>query len=288
MIKTAHDWIASRYWNETKALNTERMDEIFRRMSGYPDASYVDNRGFISFSEGSPVIHLMRLFRLEHFRFTHKPTGLWMNYPINEGDVGFYLANTHKYRNDCTDPYKGPSYDGVFILQNPDSLDRHHTIKALCWASESKTRIVFKAHPCQGDQRTNREVWTEFEQKGLTSEYTLFDDTTDNALLIENARFVISCQSAVSVQAMLMGKVSVTTKAFDWSEVIPVVSDFDQVAAMSPVNDEAIRRFLSWHRHVYSIDLHADDCMDRIKRRIDGLKQTPDLTTLLRAEMYAD
>ena len=102
-------------------------------------------------------------------------------------------------------------------------------------------------------------AWEVYVREGLTSEYSIFIDNVNTDSLIPNANRVYSADSAVSLNAMLAGKPTATFHPMDLSEVVPMITEPEELDNVEPVPLSVQNQFLSWYYHKLVIDIDSPD-----------------------------
>ena len=258
MSYTLEDWQRCRYGDSIKLINSDRMSNIFNRMSRF-DVSYIDEDGCIAYSEGNPALDLIKLYKRDHFSYLHKKTEHWNVIDPYVDETGYFLNNCHKYKtSECSDV--DYAFDGIFFLQAKlSSFDLFRLNHIKQWAKDNKKRIVFKKHP------SNQ---TELNEKDFITDYTKFATEISAFDAVEQSDFAMSYSSASLMPALILGKKVLSIRKFDLSEIIPTGINPDMA---TPIHRDDVVKFLYWYKHIYCIDIQSKDFEHRVNRRIDML-----------------
>jgi hypothetical protein len=149
-----------------------------------------------------------------------------------------------------------PERYNLFLMQDNMNKELDHFSDAVEYAKTHKVYTVFKQHPL-----TKITV--------PQSEYVIFVDGSHNlSHLLDGADKVSSSYSSVSVNAMIRGKVCASYDTTPFSEILPKIKTARELEDMQPVNQDDLKRFLSWYAHKLCIDVTQEDFEERIEQRI--------------------
>jgi hypothetical protein len=219
------------------------------------------------YSEGSP--------NFQHFTLT--PSGeyavgaynpmyhLWKDFETDPNILPFYRSlGNNKYEQPKGSMEIGQPYN-LFLLQMARTRDTIETIKALLSTRVTKKLTIFKTHPLVGDGSNYHDLWKYYIELGLINEYTKLVDNCNVDSLIRNADLVYSSDSAATMNAMLIGKPVITYKRMYLSEIVPILTNHQQLLNLQPVPEEHLARWMSWYYHKLVIDLDDPNYKEKMR-----------------------
>ena len=185
-----------------------------------------------------------------------KKIHLWKNTEIDH-DILTKLAGSNKYEQPNDKPPLPKDFD-LFLMQLHKKKDFDATKDALKYATNNQILTLFKAHV--STYIPNRESWKQFEEAGLTSEYTRFVDNPCNIdYIIEKSRLVYSSDSAASFNAIIKGKPVCTYHDNDMSELIPKINTATEIRNIKTLDYNDIKNFFSWYYLIHTLNIRNKD-----------------------------
>lgn len=227
---------------------------------------------------GSPFYNHFKLTTAGDYIYQNPKLNLYKNWDIDENILSVY-DDTKMNRYTQPDGIFQPDreYD-LFLMQQLHNgkdatlapKDEAITLDAIRYATETKTYTIFKAHP--STSVPNKVRWDMWEDNGLISEYTKYIDNCHLTDVIKYANRVYSANSAVSVNALVLGKPVATYRPIDVSEIVPTITTAYEMDNIFATSKEETMQFLTWYYHRLSINIDLDGFEDKIERIVQGNK----------------
>lgn len=257
-----------RYCQLLRALKPADCGTFFFENGLLPDTTTLDAKG-VNFYNSVP-----------------RDQAFYLNYPdASEGEPGDVVLIPRKPRNTNLTPIElPPSY--IFI---PFQDDRDTQVRLFSpWvgnmrelfalgerlAAQTGKTVVFKEHP------SSREVYPDLHQR--THERLMFANGNATQQLIEQSEFVITLNSTVGLESLLLGKPVLTLGQafFNVPGVVMHADSADELLAAAnsfpnwPLDERVKRNFLRYLAHDYCIKgswQNADaEQLQRVARRMLG------------------
>ena len=163
----------------------------------------------------------------------------------------------------------------LFPMQMIYPKDYYETISAMKWATENKIYTVFKRHPApsEGDLLISDcdKFWKIMHRMGLVSEYTELPDGHYNSIsMVSQCDMLLSADSAMTLQAVLLNKPTFTMRRCQISDIVPVIPKEkldDSLISILPVSKSVQRKWLTWYWRSCVNDFDADNFAEKINMR---------------------
>lgn len=288
-IISVEDWIRYREPHKVETKNSELIqrinDAIYSLKDKYTGSvvyyKYVktnphNSRAIIEYSESSPFARMFKFSPSGYYLYNFEQNDLWKRQPIDDNVEKYFSGDTNKYTQ-SSNLYEIDHNEYIlFCLQsNISTLNHPFNIRGmfdiLKWSKETKTPVYFKEHPYMNSDSHLIKMWNKLKDAGYVTDITkMISKEYQLDHLIDNSSAVWSFSSGAGFQAILKNKPVVHFyEATDYSVIANYAKTPEEAILAKSVSHGDKLRFLSWYYHKLTLDVTAENFLERLDERFD-------------------
>ena len=281
------DWISCREPYKLDTSNAELIklfnSGIYSLASRYTGVlcyyKYVKSKphnssSILEYSESSPFARLFKVSPNGYYLYNYENIDLWKKAQVDTDILSKYLYHTNKYKQPATLYEPNISDYILFTLQANATFAKHSfNIRGLFdivkWANNNKQHILFKLHPFTPENSHIHNTWRILQEHGYITQYTVLIGKEYNLdSLIDGSKAVWTFSSGSGFQAILKGKpVAHFFKDTDYQPIATFATSPEEASSSKVCDTDKLYQYLSWYYHKLTIDVTADNFIDRLDRR---------------------
>jgi hypothetical protein len=263
-----YDWCRLRETQKAKWINVpylKKFNEALNYLSNKYDGEIVyytnrhKNLRYMSYGEGTPAFYLFKLVPTDYFVYRFPETAYW-KHTDPDTDLFNYLKDKQANKYKQSDINIDFPFDYVLFVLQQIHLSLPILKQVSEWALDTKTNVVYKAHPME-----------QHNELVPMNRYTHLVKEANIDYLIKKAKAVWSRESGVGFQALLQNiPTAYFEKSIDYNYgPMAQFSTTPYEAAKNPhVPYNEIIRYFTWYYKAIAVDVSKPTFIETIEDRL--------------------